>query len=82
MTKKEVERQEKIKYLQEVVAKDIKYDKRKENLVLSFILNILVSKPVMNRYEFSRYGTIENNDTIGLTDCINYIGKKLKEIGE
>lgn len=82
MTKKERERQEKIKYLQEIVDKDIEYDKRKEHLVLSFIFNILVSNPVMNRYEFSRYGSIEKNDTIGLIECINYIGKKLREEGE
>lgn len=76
---KEQERQEKIKYLQEIVDKDIEYDTRKEHLVLSFIFNILASNSVMNRYEFSRYGNIEENDTIGLTECINYIGKKLRE---
>ncbi len=78
MTKKEKEKQEKIKYLQEIVDKDIEYDTRKEHLVLSFIFNILASNTVMNRYEFSRYGSIEENDTIGLVECINYIGKKLK----
>ena len=84
MTKKEKEKQEqeKIKYLQEIVDKDIEYDTRKEHLVLSFIFNILASNTVMNRYEFSRYGSIEKNNTIGLTECINYIGKKLKEEGE
>lgn len=30
MTKKEREKQEKIEYLQEIVNKEIKYDKRKE----------------------------------------------------
>ena len=79
MSKKEKEKQEKIKYLQEIVDKDIKYDNRKKHLVLSFIFNILVSNPVMNKYEYSRLGNIEENDTIGLTECINYIGKKLKE---
>ena len=79
MTKKEKEKQEKIKYLQEIVDEDIEYDTRKEHLVLSFIFNILVSNPVMNRYEFSRYGNIIENDTIGITECINYIGKKLRE---
>ena len=78
MTKKEKEKQEKIKYLQEIVDKDIEYDTRKEHLVLSFIFNILASNTVINRYEFSRYGSIEENDTIGLVECINYIGKKLK----
>ena len=84
MTKKEKEKQEqeKIKYLQEIVDKDIEYDTRKEHLVLSFIFNILASNTVMNRYEFSRYGSIEKNNTIGLTECINYIGKKLKKEGE
>ena len=82
MTKKEKERQEKIKYLQEIVDEDIEYDKRKEHLVLSFIFNILVSNPVMNRYEFRRFGSIEENNTIGITECINYIGKKLREEGE
>ena len=48
MNKKEKERQEKIKYLQEIVDEDIEYDNRKEYLVLSFIFNILVSNPVIN----------------------------------
>ena len=82
MTKKERERQEKIKYLNEIVDKDIEYDARKEHLVLSFIFNILASNIVMNRYEFTRFGNIEENDTIGLTECINYIGKKLREEGK
>ncbi len=30
MTKKEKEKQEKIKYIKEIINKDIKYDKRKE----------------------------------------------------
>ena len=81
MTKKERERQEKINHLNEIVDKDIEYDARKEHLVLSFIFNILASNIVMNRYEFSRYGNIEENDTIGLKECINYIGKKLREEG-
>lgn len=82
MTKKERERQEKINHLNEIVDKDIEYDARKEHLVLSFIFNILASNIVMNRYEFTRFGSIEENDTIGLTECINYVGKKLREKGE
>ena len=77
MTKKEKERQEKIKYLQEIVDKDIEYDTRKEHLVLSYIFNILTSNTVMKRYECSIYGSIEKDETIRLADCINYIGMKL-----
>lgn len=79
MTKKEREEQEKIEYLQKIVNKEIKYDKRKENLVLSFIFNILASNTVMNRYNRSKYGNIEKDETIGITECINYIAMKMKE---
>ena len=77
MTKKE--KQEHIDFIQSIVDKDIKFDKRKEELVLGFIFNILTNKTVMNRYEFSMYGNIGKNETIRLTDCINYIYKKIKE---
>ena len=79
MTKKEREKQEKIEYLREIVNKEIKYDKRKEELVLGFIFNILTSNVVINRYSCSRSGNIIDNNTIGITECINYIGRKLKE---
>lgn len=75
MTKKE--KQEYIEFIKTIINKDIKFDKRKEELVLSFIFNILTNKTVMNRYEFSRFGNIIENDTIGITECINYIYKKL-----
>lgn len=77
MTKKEKEKQEKIKYIKEIINKDINFDNRKEELVLGFILNILTSNSVMNRYECSMYGSIEKDETIRLADCINYIGMKL-----
>ena len=77
MTKKEKEKQEKIQYIREIINKDIKFDNRKEELVLAFILNILTSNAVMNRYECSMYGSIEKDETIRLADCINYIGIKL-----
>ena len=76
MTKKE--KQEHIEYIKSIVKQDIKFDERKEKLVLSFIFNILTNNSVMNRYLFSRYGSISENDTIGITECINYIGQKLK----
>ena len=75
MTKKE--KQEYNEYIKSIINKDIKFDKRKEELVLSFIFNILTNKTVMNKYEFSRFGNIIENDTIGITECINYIYKKL-----
>lgn len=75
MTKKE--KQEKIECIQSIINKDIKFDERKEELVLDFIFNILTSNTVMNRYEFSKYGNIEKDEMIRLTDCINYIGNKL-----
>lgn len=77
MTKKEKERQEKIEYIKSIVNKEIKFDKRKEELVLGFIFNILTSNTVMNRYEWSKYGNIIENDTIGIIECINYVGMKL-----
>lgn len=77
MTKKE--KQEHIEFITEIVNEDIKFDKRKEELVLGFIFNILTNKTVMNRYEFTMYGNINENETIRLTDCINYIYKKIKE---
>lgn len=78
MTKKEREKQEKIEYIKSIVNEEIKFDKRKEELVLGFIFNILTSNTVMNRYECcSKYGNIIENDTIGIIECINYIGMKL-----
>lgn len=77
MTKKE--RQEHIKLITDIVNEDIKFDKRKEELVLGFIFNILTNKTIMNRYEFSMYGNIDENETIRIADCINYIYKKIKE---
>lgn len=76
MTKKE--KQEHIEYIKSIIKQDIKFDERKEELVLSFIFNILTNKTVMNKYSFSQYGNIEKNETIRLTDCINYIALKLK----
>ena len=73
MTKK----QEHIEYIKSIVNKDIKFDERKEELVLSFIFNILTNNTVINKYSFSMYGSIEKGETIRLTDCINYIGLKL-----
>lgn len=75
MTKKE--KQEHIEYIKLIVNKDIKFDKRKEELVLGFIFNILTNNTVMNKYEYSRYGNIEKDETIRLVDCINYVGLKL-----
>ena len=76
MTKKE--KQEHIEYIKSIIKQDIKFDERKEELVLSFIFNILTNNTVMNKYSFSKYGNIEKNETITLTDCINYIALKLK----
>lgn len=75
---KEKERQEKIEYIKSIVNKEIKFDNRKEELVLGFIFNILTSNTVMNRYEYSFYGNIDKDETIRLADCINYVGMKLK----
>ena len=75
VTKKE--KQEHIEYIKLIVNKDIKFDKRKEELVLGFIFNILTNNTVMNKYEYSRYGNIEKDETIRLVDCINYVGLKL-----
>ena len=45
--------------------------------MLGFIFNILTNKTVMNKYEYSRYGNIEKDETITLVDCINYVGMKI-----
>ena len=76
MTKKE--KQEHIEYIKSIVNKDIEFDKRKEELVLGFIFNILTNNTVMNRYEYSMYGNMEKDETVKLADCINYIACKLK----
>ena len=75
MTKRE--KQEHIEYIKSIVNKDIEFDKRKEELVLGFIFNILTNNTVMNKWSWSMYGSIERGETIRLTDCINYIGSKL-----
>lgn len=76
MTKKE--KQEHIEYIKSIVNKDIKFDKRKEELVLGFIFNILTNNTVMNKWSWSMYGNMEKNETVRLADCINYIACKLK----
>ena len=78
MTKKE--KQEHIDFIQSIVDKDIKFDKRKEELVLGFIFSILTNNTVLNRYIYTQYGNIEKNEVVRITDCINYIYKKLEEI--
>lgn len=78
MTKKE--KQEHIEFIQSIVDKDIKFDKRKEELVLEFIFNILTNNSIINKYIYSQYGNIEKNEIVRITDCINYIYKKLEEI--
>lgn len=76
MTKKE--KQEYIEFIQSIVDKDIKFDKRKEELVLEFIFNILTNNSIINKYIYSQYGNIEKNEVVRITDCINYIYKKLE----
>lgn len=80
MTKKE--KQEHIEFIQSIVDKDIKFDKRKEELVLGFIFSILTNNTVLNRYIYTQYGNIEKNEVVRITDCINYIYKKIEENNE
>ena len=80
MTKKE--KQEHIDFIQSIVDKDIKFDKRKEELVLRFIFSILTNNTVLNRYIYTQYGNIEKNEVVRITDCINYIYKKIEENNE
>ena len=80
MTKKE--KQEHIDFIQSIVDKDIKFDKRKEELVLGFIFNILTNNSIINKYIYSQYGNIEKNEVVRITDCINYIYKKIEENNE
>lgn len=77
MTKKE--KQEHIDFIQSIVDKDIKFDKRKEELVLGFIFSILTNNTVLNRYIYTQYANIEKNEVVRITDCINYIYKKIEE---
>ena len=76
MTKKE--KREHIEYIKSIVNKDIEFDKRKEELVLVFIFNVITNNTVMNKWCWIMYGNIETNETVRLADCINYIGCKLK----
>ena len=80
MTKKE--KKEHIEFIQSIVDKDIKFDKRKEELVLGFIFSILTNNTVLNRYIYTQYGNIEKNEVVRITDCINYIYKKIEENNE
>lgn len=80
MTKKE--KQEHIDFIQSIVDKDIKFDKRKEELVLGFIFSILTNNTVLNRYIYTQYGNIEKSEVVRITDCINYIYKKIEENNE
>lgn len=80
MTKKE--KQEHIDFIQSIVDKDIKFDKRKEELVLGFIFSILTDNTTLNRCIYTRYGNIEKNEVVRITDCINYIYKKIEENNE
>ena len=77
MNKKEREKQEKIEYIKSIINEDINFNKRKEELVLGFIFNILTSNRVMNRYECGMYGNIDKDETVRLGDCINYVALKL-----
>lgn len=80
MTKKE--KQEHIEFIQSIVDKDIKFDKRKEELVLGFIFSILTNNTTLNRYIYTQYGNIKKNEVVRITDCINYIYKKIEENNE
>ena len=80
MTKKE--KQEHIDFIQSIVDKDIKFDKRKEELVLGFIFSILTNNTTLNRYIYNQYRNIEKNEVVRITDCINYIYKKIEENNE
>ena len=80
MTKKE--KQEHIDFIQSIVDKDIKFDKRKEELVLGFIFSILTNNTTLNRCIYTQYGNIEKNEVVRITDCINYIYKKIEENNE
>lgn len=80
MTKKE--KQEHIEFIQSIVDKDIKFDKRKEELVLGFIFSILTNNTILNRYIYTQYGNIEKSEVVRITDCINYIYKKIEENNE
>lgn len=77
MTKKE--QKEQLEYIKSILNENIELDGEKEMRTLGFIFNILTSNSVMNRYVTTRFGNIEDNDTIGIAECINYIGKKLTD---
>lgn len=79
MTKKEKEQKEKIDFLGSIVKEKKKFTKKQEDLINSFIFNILCSNIVLNRYEMSKFGNIIENETVTIYDCINYLGNKIKE---
>lgn len=79
MTKKEKEQKEKLEFLNRIVNEKKNFTKKQEDLINSFIFNILCSNIVLNRYEMSKFGNIMKNETVTIYDCINYLGNKIKE---
>lgn len=77
MTKKE--KKEKIEFLNSIVNEKKDFTKKQEELINSFIFNILCSNTVFNKYEMSRFEDIINDETVTIYDCINYLANKVKE---
>lgn len=55
-------------------------EKEKEIYCIKFIYRILSDKRVFNRFSCTYFGNIEENKTVRLNDCIDYIVDKYKEL--
>ncbi len=55
-------------------------EKEKEKCCIKFIYRILNDKRVFNRFSCTYFGNIEENKTVRLNDCIDYIVKKFEEL--
>ena len=57
-------------------------EKEKEIYILKFMYMVLTDKRNQNRYCSTIVGRMEENKTIRLADCTNYLEEKYKEISE
>lgn len=55
-------------------------DIEKEKYCIKFMYRILNDKRVLNRFCCTHFGNIEEDKTVRLNDCINYLEKKFEEL--
>lgn len=57
-------------------------EEEKEKDILKFMYMVLTDKRNQSRYCTTILGNIEENKTVRLADCTNYLEEKYKEISE